>query len=410
MRRLFVNPPTYTEEDLIWVRKGEGKRQHDIAVQRLQALHIFRKTGTGLVMNQIFQESMQRVYLGGGEHRSFGVPSEGDRGGSVDVAFLDQYARAKWENILHYMVGSEGSHAPSQAVLSLLQRSDLMRGADEAGLQNHLGITSRGFQFLLEDVNTQLWDLLLQYLSLAESRGMDLVEVLSFLFMLGSLTLGQAYSTEDLPATQVKCLEEFRDYGLVYQSRPDLKHFYPTRLATTLTNNEAQPLAGGAGPSEDRGFIVLETNYRFYAYTSNPLRVAVLRLFAHVKAQFPNLLIGAITRESIKAALGKGISAEQVITYLSHHAHPQMIARNDPLLPITVTDQIRLWEREKNRVQEDVGLLYYDFRSLEDYRSVRDYAKSLSVLLWEDEGKRKFFIEARGQQSVKDFIRRRLVP
>lgn len=29
-------------------------------------------------------------------------------------------------------------------------------------------ITSRGFQFLLEEVNTQLWGLLLKYLELAE--------------------------------------------------------------------------------------------------------------------------------------------------------------------------------------------------------------------------------------------------
>lgn len=27
----------------------------------------------------------------------------------------------------------------------------------------------------------------------------------------------------------------------------------------------------------------------------------------------------------------------------------------DPLLPVTVTDQIRLWEREKNRVQTEQG-------------------------------------------------------
>lgn len=52
-------------------------------------------------------------------------------------------------------------------------------------------ITSRGFQFLLEDVNTQLWDLLLQYLSLAESNDLDIVDVLACLFMLGSLELGK---------------------------------------------------------------------------------------------------------------------------------------------------------------------------------------------------------------------------
>lgn len=52
-------------------------------------------------------------------------------------------------------------------------------------------ITSKGFQFLLEDVNTQLWNILLRYMTMAEEREMDLVEVLAFLFMLGSLELGR---------------------------------------------------------------------------------------------------------------------------------------------------------------------------------------------------------------------------
>lgn len=53
-----------------------------------------------------------------------------------------------------------------------------------------LRITNTGFQFLLQDVGTQIWQFLLQYLSVAEDQQMDLVEVLNFLFMLGSLELG----------------------------------------------------------------------------------------------------------------------------------------------------------------------------------------------------------------------------
>ena len=148
--------------------------------------------------------------------------------------------------------------------------------------------------------------------------------------------------TSPAPRTrsQLHCLQDFRDYGLVYQPQRSSRsgppsYFYPTRLATTLTSTAASTTATttsttsltsstGSDESEERGFIILETNYRLYAYTSNPLRIAVLQLFTHVRSRFPNLIIGVITRESIKAALAKGISAEQVIAYLSHHAHPQM--------------------------------------------------------------------------------------
>lgn len=187
---------------------------------------------------------------------------------AVSVAFLDDYARTRWESILHYMVGSEGADLPRPPVLYLLRASGLMQHASpKRPDDSDLTITSRGFQFLLEDVNTQLWDLLLSYLSMADARHMDLVDVLSFLFLLGSLQLGQDYSTEDLPDTQLHMLEDFRDYGLIYQRKSTSRRFYPTRLATTLTSS-ATPLVGGEGGDEERGFCILETNYRVYAYTS----------------------------------------------------------------------------------------------------------------------------------------------
>jgi Transcription factor Tfb2 len=62
---------------------------------------------------------------------------------------------------------------------------------DSGPKSSRLVITARGFQFLLEDVNTQLWGLLLRYLGMVQERQMDLVDVFRFLFMLGSLELGR---------------------------------------------------------------------------------------------------------------------------------------------------------------------------------------------------------------------------
>lgn len=140
-------------------------------------------------------------------------------------------------------------------------------------------------------------------------------------------------------------LEDLRDYGLIWQRKvwlwipleaSDLsvkatsRRFNPTRLATTLTSS-SPPLptstGGSSGPQD--GFIILETNYRVYAYTGipicvmpskifsyphldNPLQIAVLGLFVSLKYRFPNLVVGSITRESVKEALSSGISADQV--------------------------------------------------------------------------------------------------
>ena len=48
---------------------------------------------------------------------------------------------------------------------------------------------------------------------------MDPVDILHFLFMLGSLQLGQDYSLANLSLTQKGMLEDLRDYGIVYQRK-----------------------------------------------------------------------------------------------------------------------------------------------------------------------------------------------
>jgi len=414
-------------------RRSEGKRQMDLALQALRRLHVMEQEDEeNVALNTNFQKSFKRALTGGGSHNSFGIPVDpaGDdadaaAGRSVDIPFLDEYANNSWEIILHYLVGSSLAQRPSDAVLEMLKSSGLMSGS---GARN-LKITSKGFQFLLEDVNTQLWNLLLRYLAVAEEREMDLVEVLAFLFILGRMELGRAYSTSNLTATQKSMLNDLKDYGLVYTpgSNPNPAYFYPTRLSTTLTSN-APPLvtpevyksavsAGGASSStgaasassssQEQGFIVLETNYRIYAYTSNPLQIAVLNLFITLKSRFPNLVIGMITRESIKDALHNGITAEQVVTYLTTHAHPEM-RKQVPLLPPTVVDQIKLWELEKNRIADTEGYLYEDFRTLSDFTLVLNYAKQLNVVLWENAETRKFFVTLDGHVTIRDFIKRRM--
>ncbi len=104
---------------------------------------------------------------------------------------------------------------------------------------------------------------------------MDRVDVLSFLFMLGSLELGQGYSKANLTETQLQMLLDLGDFGIIYQNSPDSDSYYPTRLATTLTSDAGALRSASAGfdtalrsSNDDKGFVVIETNYRIYAYTS----------------------------------------------------------------------------------------------------------------------------------------------
>ena len=248
---------------------------------------------------------------------------------------------------------------------------------------------------------------------------MDPVDVLSFLFMLGSLELGQDYSKATLTPTQHQMLDDLGDFGIVYQSSPKATRFYPTRLATTLTsdasalrsstarfdNHAVRSSSSQGGEGGGKGFIVIETNYRVYAYTSSPLQIAILQLFTRLSTRYPNMVAGKITRESIRRAVGMGITADQIISYLSTHAHPQM-QKNNPVLPPTVVDQIRLWQIEGERMKATTGFLFKEFVSKAEFEGPCRYAEEIGVLVWKNEARRMFFVTR--HEQVAAYLKNRL--
>ncbi|KAJ3048943.1 General transcription factor IIH subunit 4 [Quaeritorhiza haematococci] len=147
-----------------------------------------------------------------------------------------------------------------------------------------------------------------------------------------------------------------------------------------------------AKPSSESGFIILETNYRLYAYTDSPLQIAVLSLFVDLKARFANMVVGMVTRDRVRDALEKGISADQ-----------------NPVLPETVVDQLRLWEMERNRLRASPNCwLYQQFTRFEDYQGVLKYAQDLGCLLWHSDKKRMLVITEQGHPNVKEFVKRKV--
>ncbi|GAN07103.1 transcription factor TFIIH complex subunit Tfb2 [Mucor ambiguus] len=420
MSLLYVQAPMPLNDLHTWVNQ-DGQKKLQESLLKLSRLRILEQNDTNLVMNNTFRIEFQNALTGGGVQQSFGLPCSTPDKHAVDIGFLDHYATTQWEAILHYMVGTSLTKKPSRGVLNLLERSKLMQSSSATG---QLQITNKGFQFLLQDVNTQVWAFLLQYLDMAEVLQMDLVEVLNFLFQLGSLELGENYSVETLTQTQLQMLEDLRDYGIVYQRKKVSKRYYPTRLATTLTSGNAA-LAGAASKLSttdgtvntteaktateqiDQGFVILETNYKLYAYTDSPLQIAVLNLFVQLQSRFRNMVTGVITRDSIRNALMKGITAEQIIYYMQSHAHAQM-RKKIPVLPLTVIDQIRLWEMERNRLKPTPSYLYHEFNVQADFDAAEKYAKDLGVLLWSSSQKRTMIISEAGHDNVKGFVKRRL--
>ena len=49
-------------------------------------------------------------------------------------------------------------------------------------------------------------------------------------------------------------------------------------------------------------FIIVETNFRIFAYTESKLYREILKLFIEPKIEFPNMLYGVLTKDRLEGA------------------------------------------------------------------------------------------------------------
>ncbi|RLM55703.1 hypothetical protein C2845_PM10G20600 [Panicum miliaceum] len=293
-------------------------------------------------------------------------------------------------------------------------------------------LTENGFQFLLMETSAQLWYIMREYISSAEERGVDPTELISFLLELSFHKLGAAYSLNTLTDVQRVAIRDLAELGLVklHLGRKD-SWFIPTQLATNLSASLSD------SSSSKEGFVVVETDFRialvhmalcclallpcsiddkkelFLASYSDLFEVPrseTENLFrmspaGRVEYQLPKLIVGAITKESIYGAFENGITAEQIISFLKKNAHPR-VADKIPTVPENVTDQIRLWETDRNRVEMIPSHLYEDFPSKEWFEQCCDHARDHGYLLWEDSRRMRLIVRGEFHPEMREFLRR----
>ena len=388
--------------------------------------------------------------------RSFDVDDDdrGESGVANDLAEvvpsrddLDAFAKGRWEALLLTLTGASDAFdlsardedwapgkkkkAPKKLDVGALFRAAKLIGDKEEGEEE--GVTEAGFRFLLTTAREQIWLLLTQYISrfvraAERSDAMDVDDaddandaddaaderlapsVIAFLLRLTFQKPGTPYPTDRLPPAQRAVVSDLAHLGLLYPlAAPSGKEYYaPTYLTAGLSSGgdagDGVPGDGAVAANErgHEGHVVVETNYRVYAYTTSAVEVEILRLFTRPDYKLPNLYVGMVTRESVLAALSGGISAEQIVRYLRQHAHPQTRKTPGAAVPTNVCDQIRLWAREQSRVTRAPAVLYCDFPTGTGmFAKVVAAASDADVLLWQDTPGMRLAVAAEGHDRMK---------
>ncbi|KAL9443523.1 hypothetical protein AB3S75_016814 [Citrus x aurantiifolia] len=388
--------PAKTMEE--WVLP-DGFTKHKVAIDRLVQLRLFseeKKKETTYRLNSTFQSNLRKHLINGGALPREPLPSV-ITARLPTLEDLEAYAIGQWECFLLQLISSAQAERPtnfSSSMMKVFQRGLLIQRDKEAPR-----LTESGFQFLLMDTNAQLWYIVREYISNSQEQGINQADLISFLLELSFHVAGEAYNLNTLSEIQRSMIKDFADLGLVklQQGRKE-SWFIPTKLATNLSMSLTDSSA------RKEGFVVVETNFRMYAYSTSKLHCEILRLFSKIEYQLPNLVVGAITKESLYNAFENGITAEQIISFLQQNAHPR-VADRIPSVPENVCDQIRLWESDLNRVEMTPVHYYDEFPSRDVFEAACDYARDRSGLLWEDSKKMCLVVNAEIHMHMREFLR-----
>lgn len=378
-------------------RRQRAKDRHDSAIRALRSLHIFCKSPDSLILHSDFAEHLRHSI-------TYELPCVFD--GPIDdsmvpVEELDNFSADRLEYILNYVVESSGRRSPSGNIISSLVHTHILEQN-----RNGLCITSSGFHFLLKHSFAQLWILLRSVL--LSCYASNILQPLKLLFTLSFSKPGNNYSIQTLSKNQITMLPDLHELGIIIFSEKK-RCFIPTLVGVKLlssANRVGADLTSADLPNVTKTTgeinIFVETNFRVYAYTTSSFQTNLLNLFTHVRCKLPSMIVGHLTRDAVRRALMNGITADQIIAYLNAHAHPRM---KRGIIPSNVSDEIRLWEAEQERVQFISGVLLSDFHSSASFERVLSFANGIGAVLWSNTSLFKLVVERENYESVKKFIR-----
>jgi transcription initiation factor TFIIH subunit 4 len=239
---------------------------------------------------------------------------------------LEMYTQSRWDSVLHYLVGSD-YESPPAVVVHFLEKTGLMqedtefKNSSTSDAPPPLVITSKGYEFMLQDVHVQLWSFIVEYLATLESHpkcNEIRKEALLFLICLSYCRVGSAYPASSLSEYGKILMKDFSQFGLlfVYKLSSSMTLFFPTRVAVNLIavgcNTAIHTSIGGEK-------MKLQSQHSILAPSSASTRALEVALASSDPSSSPHLAIIVQTNF-------------QLCAYTTSELHISMVCTTTPLL------------------------------------------------------------------------------
>lgn len=422
LRIIYADGGVHQDTMQLWLRPA-AQGLHLRTMHQLHQLSVLQTDQRGFVqLNADFKRCLIAALSG----RDQGVSdaTQQQYQGPPPVRQLSEQAARQWQAVLLFILDSEGSFdLPLGSSSNGFSIQDLLVSAGLVVLEGRRHeLTPEGLKYLLQPTPDQVWLLLRQYIQAAEqTSGKELASTLSFLMQLSFRRVWQPYPLAGLTPREQDIAGHMCQLGLVATCKQDGASFFcATPLAASLcggsgaagqsdaAGDASSKGGGGASALESSGYIIVETNFRVYAHTSNPLQRRVLARLMRTDCLLPNLYVGTLTRETFMEALEAGLGAEDVTNFLRAHAHPQVASRV-VAVPENVQDQLLLWQAETQRVTRQAATYYSKFEDDELFAATLHTAQGHGSVLWwyrqEANPEASFILIKRsGHEALKNFI------
>lgn len=285
---------------------------------------------------------------------------------------LDTKNNTNFEDILKFLVNKENIDK-SFGIIEILIFSNL--------IDKNQDITNIGFEFLLKPRYDQYWFLIIQALKYYCRQEDEQLNNFISLIEMSNLNIHNTYAIcKEINRNFYKFLDSL---GLLRIQNNELVIFY-----NIFTKNE----------TEKSRYILIETNFKLYAYTSSIYEISIIRLFSEICMQLPNMIKGNITEESLSNAFSKGVTSHQIINFLKSYVLFEDI-------PNAILNQIEIWDVKRKRIRIVPGYLYSNFLNLVDYQKIVKFCISKDYLVDRDDEKRMIVVKSEYNEIVKDYVK-----